>query len=161
MCICICMYMCILCVVYICAYAYICKWCVHRMHMYMHEEDLLECLTVYCLASPTRAVYLWKIQESSSGSDHEAGHLSLSLVEEWNCQRECGERIGKETNLIPCALYRLPTEGVNQNKGGSPQLKRSGLKMLFHLKRSGIKVGLPTSNDLTKKNRPSHVCPIT
>lgn len=144
--------------VYLHVHVYImCCICAHMhiyvnvMYMHRHKEYLLEWLAVYFSASPTRTVYLWKIQESSRGSDHEAGHLSWSLVKEWICQRELGERIGKETNLLPYALYRLPTEGVNQNKGGSPQLKRSGLKMLFHLKRSGIKVGLPTSDDLTKK----------
>jgi hypothetical protein len=52
--------------------------------------------------------------------------------------------------LLPCPFHRLPAEAVAQIEGGSP-----------HLKRSILKVGLPTSNDLIKKRNPSQVYPTT
>jgi hypothetical protein len=59
------------------------------------------------------------------------------------------EQTGKEQkHSSSMFLYTLPAEGVAQIKGGSS-----------HLKRSGLKVALPTSDDLIKKNKnPSQVC---
>lgn len=48
--------------------------------------------------------------------------------------------------MLPRPLYRLPAEGAAQVKGGSS-----------HLKRPRLKEGLPTSDDLIKKNIPSWV----
>ena len=54
--------------------------------------------------------------------------------------------------LLLCPLYRLPTEGVVQIKGGSSHFKRFGLKF-YHLlpQRSVLERGLPTPNDFMKK----------
>jgi hypothetical protein len=54
-------------------------------------------------------------------------------------------REGKEGKLpSSMPLYKLPPEGVAQIKGGSS-----------HLKRSLLKVGLSTSNDLIKREKKS------
>lgn len=56
---------------------------------------------------------------------------------------------GKEASFFQVFLYRLPAEDMAQIKGGS-----------FHLKRSGLKEGLSTSNETRKKN-PLQVYPAT
>lgn len=48
--------------------------------MHTYKENLLEWLTDYGPASPTMAVYQWKVQESSSCSVHKAGCLGWSAV---------------------------------------------------------------------------------
>jgi hypothetical protein len=69
------------------------------------------------------------------GSDASEG-MDLTVRVRENRQRE--SRL-----LYPCPLYRLPEEGVAQNKGRSS----------YH-KRSRIKVHLPPSNDFLKKTIP-------
>ena len=53
------------------------------------------------------------------------------------------ERVRERVFFFPCSLYRLAAESVAQIKGEFP-----------HLKRSRLKVGLSTSNDLIKKKNP-------
>jgi hypothetical protein len=67
-------------------------------------------------------------------------------VKKWACQGErvkAGRQAKRAGFLLPCALYRLSADRVAQIQGGSS-----------HLKRFGLKVGLPTCNDLIKKKIP-------
>jgi hypothetical protein len=102
------------------------------------------------------------VQESSSCSvqnlDVPAGlrylywnpeEVGSNASERMSLQQEQGQS-GKEQKLpSSMSLYRQPPESVAQIKGGSS-----------HLKNSGLKVGLPTSNNLIKKN-PLQVYPAT
>ena len=50
------------------------------------------------------------------------------------------KHVKSKSFIVPCPLYRLPREGVAHIKDGSSCLKSSGLK-----------VSLPTANDLIRK----------
>jgi hypothetical protein len=56
-------------------------------------------------------------------------------------ERAKGKQAESNSFLLPHSLHSLPAEGVVQTEGGSS-----------HLKRSGLKVSLPSSNYLIKKN---------
>lgn len=59
----------------------------------------------------------------------------------WTSQLKQQQVSRKGTKLLlPCPFYRLPAEDTAQIKGES-----------FYLKRSGFKVGLPTTKDLIRK----------
>jgi hypothetical protein len=58
-----------------------------------------------------------------------------------------GKKTQSSSFLLPCPFYRMLVESVAQIKGGSSYLKRLKLKM-----------GLPTSSNLIKKN-PAQVHP--
>ena len=89
-----------------------------------------EWLTGCSPANPTMAGCEWKIQESSSCLVHKPGCLSWSLVyagvrrSRLSCQRRNGcaskARAGKQAKnksfLFFLSSYRLPAEGVAQNK---------------------------------------------
>lgn len=60
-----------------------------------------------------------------------------------NASKSESKQIKRASLLLPWPPYSLPVEGVAQVKGESP-----------HLKRSGIKVGLPTLNNVVKKKIP-------
>ena len=104
-----------------------------------------------------------KAQESSSCSVHKAECLSWSLVyagvlkksarmpvKEWTCyqDREQADRESKCPSSM--SLYRMSAEAAAQARGDSSHLKRSGLKGDLSLRRFGLEMGLPTSNDLIK-----------
>jgi hypothetical protein len=72
--------------------------------------------------------------------------VALMPTNGWTCQQERGQA-GREQVTSSMSLCRLPTEGMAQIRGG-----------FSHLKRSGLKVVLPTLHDLTeKKKSPSQV----
>jgi hypothetical protein len=51
-------------------------------------------------------------------------------AKEWMCwQSEGKQEKNGQTLLSPMPFYRLPAEGMAQIKGGSSYLKRSGLKV--------------------------------
>jgi hypothetical protein len=75
------------------------------------------------------------------------------------------ERVGegrqRRESFLLCPLYRFPAEEVGQIKGASFYFKRSVLHTALSAskkkKKSGLKVGLRTSNDLIQKIKIHHM----
>lgn len=98
------------------------------------------------------AIYQQKIQEFSGCSALRLGCLSwpslnarilkkYALMAEKKSTYQCKNEQPKSKSILPLwPKYRLPPEDVAQSNGSSA-----------HLKNSGLKVSLPTSNDLLRK----------
>jgi hypothetical protein len=74
----------------------------------------------------------WNSEEEGSNASE-----GMELLVRASRQRE-------KSFLLPCPLYRPPSEDVGQNKG----------IFFFHLKRSRLKVSLSTLNDLNQEEIP-------